>query len=132
CGHKRALCSPPPYRYTSCSTMFLIVTMRKVRSLLLILMPLLCCLALPAAAHAQIDQSVYADALANGWQNWSWATVNLANTTPVQSGADSISVSAGPYQALYLHHDPFDSTLYTSLSFWIDGGASGGQLLQVQ
>src|SRR5208337_4297265 len=30
------------------------------------------------------------------------------------------------------HHDPFDSTLYTSLSFWIDGGASGGQLLQVQ
>jgi hypothetical protein len=96
------------------------------------LIPLLWCLALPAVADAQTDQSVYTDALANGWQNWSWATVNLANTTPVQSGTDSIGVSAGPYQALYLHHDPFDSTLYTSLNFWINGGASGGQLLQVQ
>ncbi len=112
--------------------MFRIVTMRTARYLLPLLMPLLWCLALPAVADAQTDQSVYTDALANGWQNWSWATVNLANTTPVQSGADSISVSAGPYQALYLHHDPFDSTLYASLSFWIDGGASGGQLLQVQ
>jgi hypothetical protein len=114
--------------------MFRIVTIttRTARSLLPILIPLLWCLALPAVADAQTDQSVYTDALANGWQNWSWATVNLANTTPVQSGTDSIGVSAGPYQALYLHHDPFDSTLYTSLNFWINGGASGGQLLQVQ
>jgi alpha-N-arabinofuranosidase len=98
----------------------------------LILMPLLCCLALSSAARAQTDQSVYADALVNGWQNWSWATVNLSNTTPVQAGTDSISVSAGPYQALYLHQTAFDSTPYTALVFWINGGSTGGQLLQAQ
>ena len=95
-------------------------------------MPLLCCLALPTRARAQTDQAVYTDALVNGWQNWSWATVNLSNTAPVQSGTDSISVSAGPYQALYLHQTAFDSTPYTALVFWINGGSSGGQLLQVQ
>ncbi|MGC1191744.1 MAG: choice-of-anchor D domain-containing protein, partial [Candidatus Binatus sp.] len=96
------------------------------------MLTLICCLALPNLARAQTDQAVYTDALVNGWQNWSWATVNLGNTTPVQSGTDSISVSAGPYQALYLHQTAFDSTPYAALVFWIDGGASGGQLLQVQ
>jgi alpha-L-arabinofuranosidase len=108
------------------------VTLRRELSLLMVLMPLLCCLALPSAARAQTDQSVYTDVLVNGWQNWSWATVNLSNTTPVQSGTDSISVSAGPYQALYLHQTTFNSTPYTALVFWINGGSTGGQLLQVQ
>ncbi len=108
------------------------VTSRRALSLLTFLMPFLCCLALPSVARAQTDQSVYTDALVNGWQNWSWATVNLSNTTPVQSGTDSISVSAGPYQALYLHQTAFDSTPYAALVFWINGGSAGGQLLQVQ
>ncbi|MFZ0678925.1 choice-of-anchor D domain-containing protein [Candidatus Binatus sp.] len=108
------------------------MTSRRALSLLTFLTPFLCCLALPSVARAQTDQSVYTDALVNGWQNWSWATVNLSNTTPVQSGTDSISVSAGPYQALYLHQTAFDSTPYTALLFWINGGSAGGQLLQVQ
>ena len=108
------------------------LTSRRLLSLLSVLMPLVCALATPTLARAQTDQSVYTDALVNGWQNWSWATVNLGNTTPLQSGTDSISVSAGPYQALYLHQTAFDSTPYTALVFWINGGATGGQLLQVQ
>ncbi len=108
------------------------LTSRRLLSLLSVLMPLVCALATPTLARAQTDQSVYTDALINGWQNWSWATVNLGNTAPVQSGTDSISVSAGPYQALYLHQTAFDSTPYTALVFWINGGATGGQLLQVQ
>lgn len=108
------------------------VRFRGALSPLTFLMPFLCCLALPTVARAQTDQSVYTDALVNGWQNWSWATVNLSNTTPVQSGADSISVSAGPYQALYLHQTGFDSTPYAALVFWINGGSAGAQLLQVQ
>ena len=108
------------------------VTLRLARSWVVILVLMLCGVVLPAVAHAQADQSVYTDALVNGWQDWSWATVNFSNTQPVQSGADSISVSAGPYQALYLHHDAFDSSLYSNLVFWIDGGSTGGQLLQVQ
>jgi alpha-N-arabinofuranosidase len=90
------------------------------------------CAAGVGAARAQSDQAVYTDSLVNGWQNWSWATVNLAASSPVQNGTASIGVSAGPWQALYLHHDPFDSSLYTNLVFWINGGSSGGQLLQVQ
>jgi alpha-L-arabinofuranosidase len=107
-------------------------TSRPARALPSILIPLFCFLALPALARAQSDQPVYTDALTNGWQDWSWATVNLNNSSPVQSGTASISVSAGPYQALYLHHDSFDSSLYADLVFWIDGGSTGGQLLQVQ
>ena len=125
------LSSFQPHNYTCCSNMTRSPKLA-LRPLWPILIALLCCSALPAVAQAQTDQSVYTDALANGWQDWSWATVNLANSSPVQSGSASISVSAGPYQALYLHHDAFDSSLYTDLVFWIDGGSTGGQLLQVQ
>jgi len=127
-----SICSRLPVDYTFCSNMIWTLTSRRLLSLLSVLMPLVCALATPTLARAQTDQSVYTDALINGWQNWSWATVNLGNTTPLQSGTDSISVSAGPYQALYLHQTAFDSTPYTALVFWINGGATGGQLLQVQ
>ena len=100
--------------------------------MLSLLIPILCGLVLSSNAFAQSNQSVYTDTLNNGWQNWSWASVNLSNSAPVHSGSASISENAGPYQALYLHHDAFDSTLYASLVFWINGGPSGGQLLQVQ
>jgi alpha-N-arabinofuranosidase len=90
------------------------------------------CAASGGTAWAQSDQSVYTDDLVNGWQNWSWPTVNLSNSSPVQSGTASIAVSAGPWQALYLAHGDFDSSIYGNLVFWINGGSSGGQLLQVQ
>jgi hypothetical protein len=83
---------------------------------------------------AQTTQVIYDDALENGWTSWGWATtINFANTSPVHSGSDSISVTCGSgYQALYLHATAFDSTPYTNLTFWINGGSSGGQPLQVQ
>jgi hypothetical protein len=83
---------------------------------------------------AQTTQVVYDDALENGWTSWGWATtINFANTSPVHSGSDSISVTCGGgNQALYLHAAAFDSTPYTNLTFWINGGASGGQHVQVQ
>ena len=84
---------------------------------------------LPMAAHA--DQTIYADSLENGWENWSWATVNVANPSPVHGGPDSISVSSTNWQALYLHHPSQNGTNFTSLTFWINGG-TGGQVVQVQ
>ena len=78
------------------------------------------------------DQSIYTDSLVNGWEDWSWAPVNFSATTPVHGGTRSTSVNAGAWQALYLHHTPFDSSGYTHLTFWIHGGTSGGQRLQVQ
>lgn len=83
------------------------------------------------SAAAQ-DQSIYSDSLQNSWQNWSWATNNLNATTPIHSGTKSISVTAGAWQALYLHHDAFDTSPYASVSFWIHGGTTGGQKLQLQ
>jgi len=85
-----------------------------------------------ASPPARADQSLYTDSLQNGWTNYSWATVNLAATSPVHGGADAISVQSGAYQALYLHHDAQNSAAYTALTFWINGGPTGGQRLQVQ
>jgi hypothetical protein len=82
-------------------------------------------------AILRADQIVYDDALENGWQNWSWATVNFANTSPVHSGVNSINVSSTNYQALYVHHTAMNGSLFTNLTFWINGG-SGGQVVQVQ
>lgn len=77
------------------------------------------------------NQAIYNDSLQNGWENWSWATVNLSNASPAHSGAASTSVTAAGWQALYLHHAAFDPTPYTSLRFWINGG-TGGQRMNVQ
>jgi hypothetical protein len=85
--------------------------------------------ALSIAARA--DQIVYDDALENSWQDWGWATRSYTNTSPVHSGSDSISVTAGAWQGLQIYHTDMDSTPYASINFWLNGGASGGQHLQV-
>jgi hypothetical protein len=73
--------------------------------------------------------ALYDDAFVNGWQNWSWATINSAATTPVNSGTSSIAVDSGPTQALRFHHAALDSVNFSSLTFWINGGPAGGQIL---
>jgi photosystem II stability/assembly factor-like uncharacterized protein len=80
----------------------------------------------------QFTQMIYQDALATGWQNWSWATVNLASTAPARRGSSAVSVTAGGWQALYLANPTFQRTTgYAALAFWIHGGATGGQALNV-
>ena len=75
-------------------------------------------------------QSVYSDQLDSGWQNWSWATVNLSNASPAHTGGHSIAVTAQAWQALYLENGaPAQTPL--GIQFWINGGASGGQKLNV-
>ncbi len=72
--------------------------------------------------------AVYDDALVNGWQNWSWSTTVGTETTIVNSGASSmaVTISGG---GLSLHHADIDTQSYQSLTFWINGGPVGGQLL---
>jgi hypothetical protein len=67
----------------------------------------------------------------NGFQDWSWAARDLSNTNPVHSGSNSISVTASTWQALSFWHQDLNAATYTSLSFWANGGAGGGQRLQV-
>jgi hypothetical protein len=98
-----------------------------------VLFPLFTCLAgFQFAAHA--DQIIYDNALENGWQPWGWTLINYTNTPPVHSGPYSISVTItnASSQAIYIAHPAFDSSLYTNLTFWINGGPIGGQQLKVQ
>ena len=95
-----------------------------------------CCLvavlALQLAARA--DQIIYDNALENSWQDWSWSTtMNLNYTgTYVHSGAASISATiTSGWSALSLWHSAQDSSGFTNLTFWINGGASGGQQLRI-
>ncbi len=83
---------------------------------------------------AVADQIIYDDALQNGWQNWGWATLNYGNTSPVHSGSKSVSVTitTTTAEAIYIAHTAFDSSPYTNLVFWINGGPTGGQQLKVQ
>ena len=74
---------------------------------------------------------IYADSLVNGWQSWSWAGTDLSSTSPAHAGS-AIRVTAGPWQALYLHHTPFSASPYSAVTFWINGGSAGGQRLMVR
>ncbi len=70
---------------------------------------------------------VYDTALAPGWQNWSWAKADLSVELN-GSTRKPIRVVAGPYQALYLHHDPFSTKGMTKLSLLIQGSAPDGEV----
>jgi hypothetical protein len=87
----------------------------------------------PPSLSTDPDHWIYTDSLVNAWHDCSWATVGYGATSPVHSGANSISVAAGPGQALCVdRYIWFDSSIFGSLSFWVNGGASGGQLIEVE
>ncbi|MDN4503636.1 hypothetical protein QX776_14580 [Alteromonadaceae bacterium BrNp21-10] len=93
---------------------------------------LLCCwLVVSASSIAQENNAfvVYDDELKNGWVNWSWADVTLSHPA---GGATPIKVEGGPWSALAFHHDAFSIESYTKLSFFINGGLEGGQILAVK
>jgi hypothetical protein len=85
------------------------------------------------AAPASLAIYTNSGALLNGFEDYSWngTTVNYYNTSPVYSGSYSISVTAPQWTALSLYYDNLNTAPYTSLSFWINGGAAGAQGVQV-
>jgi hypothetical protein len=77
---------------------------------------------LPPSCPQAASLVVYGDSTT--WQDWSWdSTVNLAATSPVRSGTNSISVSfAVSGGTLSLRSGAsVDPTLYTTISFWVYG-----------
>ena len=87
-------------------------------------------------SQAQTNEIIYSNTLQNGWANWSWSsTINFASTGPVPPGdSDAISVTSQAYGALYVNVSgvtELDSSLFTNLTFWLNGGPSGGQVLTV-
>lgn len=89
-------------------------------------------LAAPHYGHAQSNLLIYADTLTNGWLDYSYCTRNFNNPTPVHSGNYSISATiTSAYGGLQLYHAPFNNSNFASISFWLNGGVSGGQQLQM-
>ena len=69
----------------------------------------------------------------NGWQNWGWVPNYVTNNPSFNNGSNSIVFAASSsYQALHLEHDPIDTTIYTNLTLWLNGGTKGGQAVGVQ
>ena len=84
-----------------------------------------------APLQPMLTNTIYDDALAPGWVNYSWATVNLAAPAPVHGGSKSISVSFGAWQGLFLKSSDVDTLGLTTLRFYIHGGSAGGQKMNI-
>lgn len=97
----------------------------------LFLLVVLLAATVPSHPAMAAQQAIYTDDLAQSWNNWSWASVNLGATSPVHSGSRSIAVTYGAWQGLYLAYAGFSTGGFTRLRFWIHGGSAGGQRLQV-
>jgi hypothetical protein len=98
-------------------------------------------LALASPVLANDDMLIYSDYTNviygtmnynNGWQDWGWVP-NYVTNNPSFNGTNSIVFAAdSSYEALELEHDPIDTTLYTNLTLWLNGGSKGGQTVGVQ
>jgi hypothetical protein len=77
--------------------------------------------------------TIYGDALASDWSDWSWsAAINLSGTSPVRVGTRAINVTYQAWGALSLRKGTAISTSgYGSLRFWVHGGAGSNKSLRV-
>lgn len=91
--------------------------------------------ALCPRAQAQPVLAVYDDALANGFQDWSWVApasdLDLAATSPVHTGSHAIRFRAHSWQGVSFVRpgQPIDTAQWPELRLWVRGGAGGEQLL---
>src|ERR1035437_212271 len=84
------------------------------------------------SAQAQNNLSIYSDQLNNGFDDWSWSQVHdLASVGTVHSGANAIGIYATNWQGVSFYHADYDTSAYTMLSCWANGGTLGGQQLQI-
>jgi chitinase len=76
--------------------------------------------------------TIYDDALASRWSDWSWgAARSFANASPVASGKRSVAATLQPWGALYLHRSSPVSGMAT-LRLSVNGGATAGAALLVK
>jgi hypothetical protein len=88
--------------------------------------------ALSASRLLAQDLWVYDNALVGGFQDWSWATRNLAATGDVHSAPAAISWEPDNWQGLYFHSSAaFDCADYLSLRLWVKGVGGGGQQIDL-
>jgi hypothetical protein len=89
------------------------------------------CLGMAPAIARAADLSVYDDGLEPGFEDWSWATHDLADASVVHSGSVAVSFQPDDWEALWFQHQGALSAVdYESCRFWIHGGSSGGQRIR--
>jgi hypothetical protein len=81
--------------------------------------------------------AVYADALTSDWQDWPYngATINYVNASPTHSGTASIAVTyTEGWDGIQIgyHGANLNISAYDTFRFWIHGGSTGGQTIQLQ
>lgn len=79
------------------------------------------------------DLTIYDDALAAGWDDWSWdSTVNYTSAVQVHGGSKSIAVTfKAAWAGLSLHAPaPLATGGYNAIAFWVYG-SGGGSMLQL-
>lgn len=80
------------------------------------------------------EHVIYADKLADDWQEWSWGiTTQYSNSKPVHQGAAALAVTYDTaWAALHLHsNELLQASEYDVLRFWLHGGSTGGQRVRV-
>ena len=71
--------------------------------------------------------TIYDDSLRNGFDDWSYAVRNLAQTAAVHAGSAAISFEPDGYAGLLFHAAPVALSAFDALEFWVNGGSTGGQ-----
>jgi hypothetical protein len=86
-------------------------------------------LALATVAQAA-DLTIYEDALASGWQDWSWSTRSATDTTRKATGASSLAVTyTAGWGGLSLRHAPaINAAGYSAIRFAVFGRTGSGRL----
>ena len=87
----------------------------------------------PTEAQAELpgDLPVYAGALAEGWQDWSWADHDLAYPLAKYRNRPTLRMYPAQFRGVFLHHDSFASKDYRAVTFVISGGKEGGQKIHL-
>ncbi|MGH7993794.1 MAG: alpha-L-arabinofuranosidase, partial [Limisphaerales bacterium] len=68
----------------------------------------------------------------NGWGDWGWVPHYITNN-PTWNGHYTMTIApSGGYQAWYIVHDSINTAIYNSISFQLNGGATGGQTVGLQ
>jgi lysophospholipase L1-like esterase len=88
---------------------------------------------IPQATSQTASIAIYTDAFQNGFTHNPWnGNNNIANTSPVRTGTNSIATVMGSYEGIFI--DIANTTPvknYSTLKFWVNGGSSGISTLAV-
>ncbi|MFB9276350.1 glycoside hydrolase family 44 protein [Cohnella cellulosilytica] len=84
-------------------------------------------------AEASSDKLIiYEEQLNEAFEDYSWAQVDLAESGVVHGGSRSIRMKPDDDDGLYLYSNRAIFTAdYSALEFWANGGAGGGQQLEI-